>query len=289
MARRLQPTSAGVVFVIGGAEDKRGRSTVLRRFVELCGGRQARIALVPTASSRGQDVVDDYDVLFRRLGAAEVVALRPETRVAAEDPALAARLDDATGVFMTGGNQLKLSAVIGGTAFAAAIHAAHLRGAAVGGTSAGASFVTEHMVAFGTDGTTPKQRMSTLAAGLGLLPGVIVDQHFAQRNRYGRLLSLVAHSPSLLGIGLDLDEDTAAEVHGGHTLEVVGKGAVFVIDGSAAVTNAHEARRSAPLLVSGAVVHTLPAGSRFDLITRRLIDHEEVSRGTARRLVAEDD
>jgi cyanophycinase len=287
MARRLQPTSAGVVFVIGGAEDKRGRSTVLRRFVELCGGRQARIALVPTASSRGQDVVDDYDVLFRRLGAAEVVALRPETRVAAEDPALAARLDDATGVFMTGGNQLKLSAVIGGTAFAAAIHAAHLRGAAVGGTSAGASFVTEHMVAFGTDGTTPKQRMSTLAAGLGLLPGVIVDQHFAQRNRYGRLLSLVAHSPSLLGIGLD--EDTAAEVHGGHTLEVVGKGAVFVIDGSAAVTNAHEARRSAPLLVSGAVVHTLPAGSRFDLITRRLIDHEEVSRGTARRLVAEDD
>ena len=113
---------------------------------------------------------------------------------------------------MTGGNQLKLSGVVTGTAFGRAVTEAHARGAAVGGTSAGASILAEHMIAFGRSGATPRQRMSQLAGGLGLVQGAIVDQHFAQRNRYGRLLSLVAQSPGLLGIGVD--EDTAAVVRG---------------------------------------------------------------------------
>ena len=101
----------------------------------------------------------------------------------------------------------------------------------VGGTSAGASILAEHMIAFGTGGSTPKQRMSQLSVGLGLLQGVVIDQHFEQRNRYGRLLSLVAQSPSLLGIGVD--EDTAAVIRDGDQLEVVGRGAVTVVDGAA--------------------------------------------------------
>lgn len=174
-----------------------------------------------------------------------------------------------TGVFLTGGNQLKLSAVVSGTRFGAALHAAHRRGVTIGGTSAGASVLSSHMVAFGTGGSTPKQRMTQLAHGLGLLEGCVIDQHFAQRNRYGRMLSLVAQSPHLLGIGVD--EDTAAVITGRRWLTVVGRGSVTVIDGRRVVSDAHAAKRTAPLLVSGAVVHSLPAGTGFDLEARTLL------------------
>jgi cyanophycinase len=265
----------GPLFVIGGAEDKLRRREVLTRFVECAGGADARIAVVPTASSLGPEVVEVYDAVFRKLGAREVFGARPEDREQANDPALAARLDEATGVFMTGGNQLKLSAVVAGTAFGDAILAAHRRGATVGGTSAGASIQSSHMVAFGSGGTTPKQRMTQVAAGLGLLPGCVIDQHFEQRNRYGRLLMIVSQSPQLLGIGVD--EDTGAVIchhTGGPVLEVVGRGAVTILDGAHMVSNAHEAKRNSPILASGVQLHVLPAGARFDMTTRTLIPDE---------------
>ncbi len=263
------PETPGRLYVIGGAEDKLDRRTVLRHFVAACGGREARIAVVPTASSLGPEVVELYDALFRRLGAAEVSSVRPESRDQAEDPRLAARLDEVTGIFMTGGNQLKLSGVVNGTAFGDAITRAHHRGVTVGGTSAGASIQSAFMVAFGSGGATPKQRMTQLAAGLGLLDNCVIDQHFAQRNRYGRLIMLVAQSPNLLGIGID--EDTAAVVTERRLLEVVGRGAVTILDGREMLSNAHEAKRTEPLLVSGARLHVLPAGARFDLRERSLM------------------
>ena len=257
---------------IGGAEDKLGRRTVLKAFVRLAGGAEARIAVVPTASSLGPEVVEVYEALFRKLGARSVIAARPETRSEAEDPEVVGLLDDVTGIFMTGGNQLKLSAIVNGTAFGDAIRAAHQRGVVVGGTSAGASIQSSHMVAFGPGGTTPKQRMTQLASGLGLIRDVVVDQHFGQRNRYGRLLMLVAQSPGLLGIGVDEDTGAVITHEDGHeVLRVVGRGVVTVFDGRAAVSNAHEARRTAPLLASGVVLHVLPAGAAFDLTDRVLV------------------
>jgi cyanophycinase len=260
----------GPLFVIGGAEDKLKRRTVLRHFVEACGGSAGRIAVIPTASSLGPEVIDIYAALFERLGAASVVGVRPETRAAADDEAVAAMLDDATGIFMTGGNQLKLSAVINGTAFGRAIIDAHRRGVTIGGTSAGASIQSSHMVAFGTGGSTPKQRMTQLSSGLGLVKSCVIDQHFAQRNRYGRLLMIVAQSPDLLGMGVD--EDTAAVIRDDHVVEVIGRGAVTIIDGQHMTSNAHDAKRAAPLLVSGAQLHVLPAGATFDLRKRALIE-----------------
>jgi cyanophycinase len=263
----------GALMAIGGAEDKLGRRTVLRTFVSLAGGADARIAVIPTASSLGPEIVEVYDALFRKLGAREVVAVRPESREQAEDPAIVGLLADVTGIFMTGGNQLKLSAIVAGTAFGEAIKAAHRRGVVVAGTSAGASIQSSHMVAFGTGGSTPKQRMTQLAGGLGLVQDVVIDQHFGQRNRYGRLLMLVAQSPGLLGIGVD--EDTGAvitEEDGTQVLRVVGRGVVTVFDGRKVVSNAHEARRTAPLLASGVVLHVLPAGSVFDLMGKTLMD-----------------
>lgn len=267
LAHPAEPT--GTLYAIGGAEAKLRGRTVLRNFVHDAGGSSARIAVIPTASSLGPEVVEVYHAAFTALGASSVSAVRPQSREEAADPELVGRIDEATGVFMTGGNQLKLSSYLTGTPVGEAIARAYHRGAAVGGTSAGASIVSDHMIAFGAGGATPKQRMSQLAAGLGLITGCIIDQHFEQRNRYGRLLSLVAQSPSLLGIGVD--EDTAAVVRQGTRLEVVGRGAVTIIDGSRISTDAFAVNRSAPLMVSGAVLHVLPSGHAFDLTTRTLI------------------
>lgn len=263
----------GPIFAIGGAEAKLRRRSVLRSFVTAAGGSDAVIAVVPSASSLGPEVVEVYRAVFDSLGAARVVDVRPASRAEALNGSLAAAFDGVSAIFMTGGNQLKLSNFITGTPFGEAVLAAHRRGVVVGGTSAGASILADHMIAFGSGGSTPKQRMSQLSAGLGLLRGVVIDQHFEQRNRYGRLLSLVAQSPSLLGIGVD--EDTAAVVRGERVLEVVGRGSVTVIDGRHVVSNAFQAQRTAPLLVSGAILHVLPAGSQFDLVERVLITHDE--------------
>lgn len=262
----------GTLFAIGGAEAKLRRRTVLGAFVAAAGGTDARIAIVSSASSLGAEVVEVYKAVFTALGALEVISLRPESRAQARNPDLVKPLETASAVFMTGGNQLKLSSLITGTPFGDAIQDTYHRGATVGGTSAGASILAEHMIAFGAAGSTPKQRMSQLSAGLGLLRGAIIDQHFEQRNRYGRLLSLVAQSPSLLGIGVD--EDTAAVISDGSLLEVIGRGAVTVVDGQHLVSNAFAAKRTAPLLISGAIIHVLPAGSQFDLASRSLLAHQ---------------
>src|SRR3954454_7837489 len=243
----------GTLFAIGGAEAKLRRRTVFGAFVAAAGGTDARIAVISSASSLGKEVAEVYKTVFTSLGAHQIIALRPESRAQAHDPDLGKTLGQVSGIFLTGGNQLKLSSFITGTPFGDAIKQAHDRGTVIAGTSAGASILAEHMIAFGAGGATPKQRMSQLSAGLGLLRGVVIDQHFEQRNRYGRLLSLVAQSPSLLGLGLD--EDTAAVIYDESRLEVIGRGAVTVIDGQNMVSDAFLAKRTTPLLVSGAVLH----------------------------------
>lgn len=265
-------STAGPLMAIGGAEDKMGRRSVLATFVRLAGGPDARIAVVPSASSLGPEIIEVYEALFRKLGAASVVAARPTDRSDADDPAVVGLLDDVTGIFMTGGNQLKLSGIVNGTAFGAAIRAAHDRGVVVAGTSAGASIQSSHMVAFGPGGSTPKQRMTQLAEGLGLVRDVVIDQHFGQRNRYGRLLMLVAQSPGLLGLGIDEDTAAVMTTEGDQELlRVVGRGAVTVFDGRHMVSNAHEARRTAPLLASGVTLHVIPDGFAYNLTTRTLV------------------
>lgn len=259
----------GPLLIIGGAEDKTGARQVLARFVKLAGGPGSRIAVIATASALGEEIVEAYRDAFAALGVSDVVAPRPRTRAEARRKDVVGQLDGCTGIFMTGGNQSKLSGVVTGTPFGVALRRAHERGVVVGGTSAGASVQSEHMIAFGREGSTPKLRMAQMSAGLGLLPGVVIDQHFDQRGRYGRLLTLVAHAPHLLGIGVD--EDTAAQVTQGRYLEVVGKGAVTIFDGDQMTSNVDTAVGNAPLLASGVVLHSLPAGAHYDLAERRLL------------------
>jgi cyanophycinase len=256
----------GTVIIIGGAEDKVRDRVILGRFVALAGGPDARIAVISTASSMGAEAGRLYREVFTELGAAAVRPLHAVTRTQANDEHAAGIVQDATGVFLTGGNQLRLSSMIGGTRLAEAIAARFEAGAVVAGTSAGASAVSSHMIAFGASGATPKHRMAQIAAGLGLLPGVIVDQHFQQRNRLGRLLSLIAQNPSLLGLGVD--EDTAGIVGPDQVMEVIGRGSITVVDGAASETDAWEIRGHRPLMISNVVLHSLPAGYRFDLRRR---------------------
>jgi cyanophycinase len=273
---RLAPTTdggpVGPVMVIGGAEDKLGERVILTRFVELAGGREADIVVISTASSLGDAATDLYRHIFNRLGVARVTGLRPETRDEANEARTVDGLKGATGIFMTGGNQLRLSSVIGGTRLGAAILEAHGRGVVVAGTSAGASAVATHMMAFGSSGATPKHRMAHVSVGLGLLVNVVVDQHFEQRTRLGRLLAVVAQSPSLIGLGLD--EDTAAVIDGHDVLEVIGRGSVTIVDGADVVTDAYQVTGHKPMMVSNARLHSLPSGYRFDLRARRVLPRD---------------
>jgi len=275
--------SRGDLVIIGGAEDKLGRKAILQQFIDLAGGSDSRIVVLATASSLGESIVEVYHSLFTGMGAVEVTGLNPMSRSEANDDSTTAALDGATGIFMTGGNQSKLTSVVAGTALGRKLVELNQAGTVVGGTSAGASAISSHMVAFGSSGDVPKQRMSQMSAGLGLLHDVIIDQHFGKRNRIGRLLSLVAHSPTLLGIGLD--EDTAVFVNSDDVMAVVGRGAALIVDGSHIETDAFRVKRYDPLMVSGAILHSLPEGSRFDLRMRKLVSAPP---GDDRFLAAED-
>jgi cyanophycinase len=259
----------GTVIVIGGAEDKVRDRVILNRFTTLAGGPDATVVVISTASSLGAEAGARYRQVFGELGVRKVRPLHAVTRPQANDESAALAVRDASGIFLTGGNQLRLASTIGGTRLADAILERFRHGAVVAGTSAGASAMSSHMIAFGASGATPKQRMAQISAGLGLLPGVIVDQHFQQRNRLGRLLSLIAQNPSLLGLGVD--EDTAGVVGPDHILEVIGRGSITVVDGAASETDAWEVRGHRPLMISGVVLHSLPAGYRFDLRRRHRI------------------
>jgi cyanophycinase len=261
--------SDGTVIIIGGAEDKVRERVILTRFIELAGGSDARIAVICSASSLGPLAGEMYRRIFTELGAQSVESITAVTRAQANDKGAARAVRNASGIFMTGGNQLRLSTTIGGTAVAEAITERHEAGAVVAGTSAGASAMSTHMVAFGASGATPKQRMFQMAAGLGLLPGVIVDQHFEQRNRLGRLLAIISQNPSLLGIGID--EDTAGVVGPDLVMEVIGKRSVTILDGGQSDTDAWNAKAYKPLMISNVILHSLPAGYRFDLKRRELV------------------
>jgi cyanophycinase len=265
---------AGPVVLIGGAEDKRRDKVILARFVEMAGGPEARIVVLSTASTLGDKATDRYRTLFEDLGAAEVIGLRPLSREESNDPEVVGHVARASGVFLTGGNQMRLVSMVGGTKLEDALVSARDRGGVIAGTSAGASAAATHMVAFGRPGASPKHRMIHISAGLGLVDGVIVDQHFEQRGRMGRLLAAVALSPRLIGIGLD--EDTAAIIYADRTLEVIGKGSVTLVDGANITTDAFNTKGHRPMMVSGAVVHALPAGYRFDLRGRALIGDGQI-------------
>lgn len=257
----------GAIVAIGGAEDKTRERRVLGRLVQLAGGAAASIALIPVASTIPAQVCDNYTRVFRELGAGEVHVFDVRRREEAFDPGLNHRLHQCSLVFFTGGDQLRLVVTLGGTPMVQTIRRMNADGVPVAGTSAGAAAVCQHMIARGRSGQVAGRHMVNLAPGLGLSNRIVVDQHFSQRHRMGRLFSAVSMNPFLIGVGID--EDTAAALDADNRLTVWGKGSVTVIDGSdIRYTNVHEIEGRKPASVIGLRVHVLTRGDSFDLVNR---------------------
>jgi cyanophycinase len=257
----------GWIIPIGGGEEKENNPQILKRFVELAGGAQADIVILPTAS-RLVDTGARYEKIFSSLGAGRAAAVDFDTRRDCEEPARLARIAQATGIFFTGGNQLRLSTILGGTAVAKLVRQRNADGVPVAGTSAGASFISEHMIAFGEEGPTPVAGSVRLAPGLGLTNRFIIDQHFRERDRIGRLLTALAFNPFAVGIGLD--EDTAAFIGPDNVLEVEGSGGITVVDAKGITfTSMDLVEEGQPVCMLGLNLHLLVAGATFNLSTRQ--------------------
>jgi cyanophycinase len=258
----------GHLVLIGGAEDKVYNKLILQDFFRLSGEENARIVVLPTASSF-PGVGEVYRKIFSAWGARSEL-LFIDNRRDAESAEHVKILKEATGVFLTGGDQLKITSVLGGSQVSNALFQASFeRGAVIGGTSAGAAAMSSHMIISGAQGSLPRRGMMEMAAGLGLLNWVIIDQHFAQRERIGRLLSAVAHNPALLGIGID--EDTAVIVHPDRTLKVIRNGTVAIVDGQKMeFTNIHQITSLKPMVLVNVTLHVLADGFRFDIGRRKV-------------------
>jgi cyanophycinase len=269
----ISPASApnlqrGPLIAIGGAEDKVGDRAILRLVVERAGGKNAKIAIFPTASSIPSEMAPLYEKIFRSFGAAaETVWV--DSRADGEDPTKLAQVKDATAIFFTGGAQGRIVTLIGGTPMAQAVRRAHRAGAVIAGTSAGASVICDHMIAQGRKAYAPRRRNITMAPGLGLTKRLVIDQHFAQRHRIGRLFTAVALNPFLIGVGID--EDTAIVLEATHQMHVFGAGTVTVIDGAKILyTDIHETESEAePAALLGVQVHVLTHACTFDIDARK--------------------
>jgi cyanophycinase len=266
-SRVAEGEERGWIVPIGGAEDRETRRRILKRFVQLCGGRDANIVIIPTASRRA-DTGQRYVELFDRLEAGRAVSVDFAERADGEREDYLRQIENASGVFFTGGNQLRISTILGGTSAAKLIRERNARGVPVAGTSAGASILSEHMIAFGKEGSSPRAGSVRLAPGLGLTNRFIIDQHFRQRDRLGRLVAALAYNPFAIGIGLD--EDTAAFIGPDNVLEVEGSGAVTVVDaGALEFSSMADASQSQPVCLLGLTVHILVAGATYNLHTRK--------------------
>ena len=265
----IHGTQRGYVIPIGGAEEKVNNPKILQRFVDLCGGSDAVISIIPTASQL-DDTGDRYEEIFSDLGVGKAVSLPILDRNDANRKDYVEQLEGSNGVFVTGGNQLRLSTILGGTDVATAIRQLNAKGVHYAGTSAGAAIVSQHMITGGSIGVVPTEDGVNLAPGLGLNNTLVIDQHFNERNRLARLLSAVSYNPFLIGLGLD--EDTAAFIAPDNVLTVEGSGAVTIIDPSQVqYSSMAAAGPGEALTLVNIKMHFLASGGRFNIDTREVI------------------
>lgn len=261
----------GRLLVIGGNEDKNQETMViLPHFVAMCGGKDARILVCGTPSKDVEEKERSYAELFEKIGVSEVMQPDITIRAEGESEKLIEMVRRATGVFFTGGDQLRLTAIVAGTPFGDEIrHRVFNEGLIAGGTSAGAAAMSSTMFIAGNSKGSVRRSDVSLAPGLGYWRDTVVDTHFAQRGRVSRMLVVFAHNPQILGVGID--EDTAIEVRPGERFDVIGNGAVFVFDGTVTHTNAPDAGDEEIIAMTDSAMHVLPSGYAFDLKRKRPI------------------
>lgn len=266
----MEEKVGGKLMIIGGAEDKEGECVILRKLVELAGGRNGNIVVMTVATEYPEVIGEEYTCIFKRLGVNEINVIHIDSRHNANEDSLVDKMNAATCIFFTGGDQLRITSLLGGTKAEEKLKEAYRRGVVIAGTSAGASVMSETMITSGKDDDAPKKCTLKMAPGLGLLKDVVIDQHFAQRGRIGRLLTAIAQNPHMLGVGID--EDTAIIIDSDAVFEVIGSHAVTILDGkSLDFTNVSELKPDEILALTNVVMHVLPAGFRYDIKYRRPI------------------
>lgn len=271
---QMPQTTKAAVMVIGGAEDKVHGRQILQTFFQRAGGGDARIAIIPCASREPAAIGSRYQTIFSEMGATAIEVVDIREREHSENPEWQAFLDQCTGVFMTGGDQLRLCGLLMDTPIMEKLRMrAQLGEVTLAGTSAGAAVMGHHMIAGGGSGESPNRSLVDMATGLGIIPDVIVDQHFHNRNRMARLMSAIAAQPDKLGIGID--EDTCAMFEADGSFQVIGKGTVTVIDpGNISFTNQADIGTSDPLSIHNLRVHILSHGDRYDIYKRATLAAE---------------
>jgi cyanophycinase len=275
MAKK-KTSNPGILMAIGGAEDKFEEKYILKRFFELSGAKQARIVILPSAS-QDEGTGPAYHAIFSGFGAKSVDVLALFHPDDSHDESAIEILEQATGIFLTGGDQNKITAVLCNTPAIYAIEKAYQNGAVIGGTSAGAAALSDPMIGGGSRGSLARSGMAKIAPGLGLAKSFLVDQHFHQRERLGRLLYAVMLNSHLVGVGVD--EDTAAIIYPNQEIEVIGRGTVTVVDArKVKMFNPASVPDKSPMVFSNIVLHTLTHGNKFSLKTSSLI-LERRSRG----------
>jgi cyanophycinase len=243
---------------------------ILPHFVEMCGGKNARIIVCGTPSEKVEEKERTYRELFEKIGVAEVMEPDITVRHDGTEQEMIDMAKRATGVFFTGGDQLRLTAIVAGTPFGNEIaRRVFEEGLVAGGTSAGAAAMSSTMFISSNSKGTVRRSDVGLAPGLGYWRDSVIDTHFAQRGRVSRMLVIFSHNPQVLGVGLD--EDTAIEVEPGVRFDVIGNGAAFVFDGTVTHTNAPDASDDDIIALTDSALHVLPAGYGFDLKKKRPI------------------
>ncbi len=256
------------LIIIGGAEDKKEDCEILREFVRRAGGTKARIIIMTAATELPREVGENYIRVFERLGAEDARIVDTETRDDASSSSALEAVSKATGIFFTGGDQARITSVIKDTELDRAIHKRFAEGAVIAGTSAGAAMMPDKMIVEGDSQTNPRMEIIEMGPGLGFLPGVVIDQHFLQRGRLGRLISALIQEPADLGFGID--ENTAMVVTD-RQVEIIGEGSVTIVDVESTYDNMGEILKDEALAICGAKLHILPRGYKFDLKTRQPI------------------
>lgn len=258
------------LIIIGGAEDKKGECRILRSLVDITGGPAARLTILTTATEDPEEAGSEYKAVFQRLGAGNINVMHINTRDNADVENTAQIIKGSTGIFFTGGDQLRITSILGGTKAYRALLEAYKKGITIAGTSAGASVMSETMIIDGNNYDPARKCTLKMAPGLGLLENVLIDQHFHQRGRIGRLLCGVAENPNILGIGLD--EDTAVSVYSDGHFEVLGSNSVTIVDGrNIKSSNVSELKPDENLAIVNVTIHVLPFGYGFDMTNREVL------------------
>jgi len=266
----MEKKAKGSLIIIGGAEDKSDKSVILKEVVNAAGGEDSRIVILSTATENPSVVGNEYINVFKRIGVKNVEHLNIDTREEANNDENIKKIENSTCVFFTGGDQLRITSILGGAKVYNSLKEAYLNGVLIVGTSAGASVMSNTMIVDGNNNEPARKCTLKMAPGLGLLEDCIIDQHFDQRGRIGRLLCGVAENPYMLGIGID--EDTAILVPPDGVFRVIGSNAVTVIDGTTIKSsNVSELKPDEILAINNVTLHVLPAGYGYNMKTRTVV------------------